>query len=210
MTDVPHSTRDRIVRYIHSFRLREDMWPTIREICVGVGRSSPGNVHYHLKILERMGVITRLPGTSRSIRLNISLREGIPIVGTIAAGEPLDHYPQSEYELLNDEVTKSSTTFALRVKGSSMIDDLISDGDLIIIERDQPIRDGDIVVATHVISTAGDGAATLKRLYREREFHRIRLQPANATAEPIYVDAADWDREWQVQGKVVGLRRHWL
>lgn len=210
MTDTRHTTRDLIVRFIRSYRLREDTWPTIREIGDGVGLPSPGNVHYHLKILERAGIITWLPGKSRSIRLNISLREGIPIVGTIAAGMPLDHYRQNEYEFLDEDAMASSKTFALRVKGDSMIDDYISDGDLIIIERDQPIRDGDIVVATHIASTAGDGAATLKRLYREREHHRVRLQPANATVEPIYVDAAEWDREWQVQGKVVGLRRHWL
>lgn len=209
MTDMHDSTRDRIVRYIRSFHQREDMWPTIREIGDGVGRPSPGNVYYHLKILERAGTITWLPGKSRSVRLNISPRGGIPIIGTIAAGVPLDHYQQSEYELLDGDPTASPNTFALRVKGDSMIDDYIGDGDLIIIERDQPIRDGDIVVATHLVSAAGDGAATLKRLYRERERCRIRLQPANAAVEPIYVDAAEWDREWQVQGKAIGLRRHW-
>ncbi len=207
MTDTSLSTRDRIVRYICDFCLREHMSPTVREICAGVGLPSSGSVHYHLKKLERDGTITWQPGKGRTIRINIPLQEGIPIVGTIAAGQPLDRYRETEHEFLSEDTTVSSKTIALHVKGHSMIDDCICDGDVIIVERDQPIRDGDIVVAMHTASIAGDGAATVKRFYRERR--RIRLQPANAMMEPIYVDAAEWDREWQVYGKVVGLRRNW-
>jgi repressor LexA len=99
--------------------------------------------------------------------------------------------------------------YALRVKGDSMVDDLIADGDLVIIDSAQDPYDGAIVVATHHNGDGEAGAATLKRFYNERKRKRIRLQPANANYEPIYIAAAVWKREWTVQGKVWAIIRPW-
>jgi repressor LexA len=205
MQNTPTEPQQRILDFIRKYMLREGRPPTNREIGHAVGIRSTGHVDHHLTALEHKGHITRVRGKSRGIQLHERVGYGVPIVGTIAAGAPIDHYPDTEHEPLDMDVNTNEETFVLRVKGDSMIDDCIADGDFVLINPDVHPTDGDIVVATHFNAMTEGGAATLKRLYREAG--RIRLQPANSAHQPIYVDAAEWDHEWQVQGKVIAVFR---
>lgn len=195
----------RIYEYIAKYSREFGRPPTIREIGHAVGISSTGHVDHHLKSLTRMGYITRERGKSRGLTLSGSTN-GLRIVGAIAAGVPLDHFTDREQENIELPARDGGRAYVLVVRGNSMIEDHITDGDYVLVDPDTTIVDGDIVVALHAVSDSSDGgAATLKRLYRESG--RIRLQPANSTMTPIYVDAQEWDREWQVQGKVIGVYR---
>ena len=197
----------RIYAFIEVYSRREGRPPTNREIGKEVGINSTGHVDYHLSVLEKKGYITREPKKSRGIRL---MREGsstLPIAGAIAAGQPLDIYTDSTQEALDLEAHKSGRQYVLLVRGQSMIEDHINDGDYVLIDPDAYISDGAIVVATHQTANGGSGAATLKRIYRERD--GFRLQPANATMEPIYISAAEWDAEWVVQGRVTAVYRRY-
>jgi repressor LexA len=205
MQDTPTEPQLRIYNFIREYTQREGRPPTNREIGQAVGIRSTGHVDHHLSALEHKGLITRVRGKSRGIQLHERLGYGVPIVGTIAAGKPLDRFADMEQDTLEIGAHTTGRSYVLRVKGDSMIDDHIADGDFVLIDPDSAIHDGDIVVATHINATTDGGAATLKRIYREAG--RIRLQPANAAHPPIYVDAAEWDREWQVQGKVTAVYR---
>jgi repressor LexA len=186
--------------------------PTVREIGERVGLASPSTVHAHLANLERAGLLRRDPTKPRALELigrerrdpqaEAGVASGgadvarLPLVGEIAAGSPL-----LAQENIEDYVPIPSRTkgdFLLRVKGESMIDAGILDGDLVIVQRAQDARNGEIVVAL-----AGDdeGAdeATVKTFYREAD--RIRLQPENRSLEPIYA------RHVQILGRVVGVFR---
>lgn len=201
MSESPTEPQKRIYQFIREYTQREGRPPTNREIGQAVGIKSTGHVDHHLSALERKGLILRFKGVSRGIRL---LKQGVFIAGTIAAGQPIDHYPEADQDTLDMNATVTSQAYLLRVKGDSMVDDHITDGDFVLINPEPDFHDGDIIVATHM--TAGDGgAATLKRIYLEKG--RTRLQPANSAHQPIYVDAAEWDREWQVQGKVCAVYR---
>lgn len=207
MQDTPTEPQLKIYTFIREYMQREGRPPTNREIGQAVGIRSTGHVDHHLSALEHKGWITRVRGKSRGIQLREKVGYGLPIVGTIAAGLPLDRYPDTEQDWLDMGSHDSNRTYVLRVKGDSMVDDHIDDGDYVLIDPDAAVHDGDIIVATHVDSLTGAGAATLKRLYRESG--RIRLQPANDAHLPIYVEAAEWDREWEVQGKVRAVFRQW-
>ena len=177
--------------------------PTNREIGTAVGILSTGHVDYHLTVLEKKGYILRERKKSRGIRLTQDETRGLRIEGTIAAGAPLDIFPSARQEMLDLNAHKRE--YVLQVRGQSMIEDHITDGDFVLVERDTYINDGDIIVATHTTATGDGGAATLKRFYREPG--RVRLQPANSQMEPIYVSAEEWDGEWEVQGKVTAVYR---
>jgi repressor LexA len=183
--------------------------PTVREIGERVGLASPSTVHAHLANLERAGLLRRDPTKPRALELiGRERREPqagagaaadvarLPLVGEIAAGAPLLAQENIEDYLPIPSRTKGD--FLLRVKGESMIDAGILDGDLVIVQRAQDARNGEIVVAL-----AGDdeGAdeATVKTFYREDD--RIRLQPENRSLEPIYA------RHVQILGRVVGIFR---
>ncbi len=196
-----------IYTIICDYMRREGMPPTNREIGQAAGIHSTGLVAYYLAALEDKGVIERIPGRSRGIRLtNQSISAlALRIIGVVAAGALVERYPEGEQELLDMGAYASGASYALRVKGDSMMDDHIFDGDFVVIDRDAEFNRGDIVVATRLGSTTGAGAATLKRYYRE--LGRIRLQPANAAYEPIVIDAEAWKREWSIQGKVVAVHR---
>jgi repressor LexA len=194
--------------------------PSVREIADAVGLASTSAVHHHLIALERDGLIERGSHSSRALRLTRPTevvrggeppkRSGrvtpfrmplerdvlrLPVLGEIAAGQPIEAYEEAAESL---EVPRSmparENAYVLRVRGKSMIDALIDDGDYVIVQPQATARDGDIVVAL-----LEDNGVTLKRFFRERD--RIRLQPANAEMEPIYAS------EVQVQGKVVGVIR---
>ena len=196
--------------------------PTIREIGDHLGIKSTNGVNDHLKAIERKGYLEREDAKSRALkplfnpdgspygREAISSADdtavfaenirSVPVVGRIAAGLPAQAIENTE-EFLNvgeGLLGRSGDVFGLRVTGESMIDDGIHDGDYIFVQRQQQARNGDIVAAMV------DGEATVKRFFREGE--RIRLQPANASMEPIYVHAAE-GREAGILGKVIGVFR---
>ncbi len=193
----------RIFAFIEDYSNHNGRPPTNREIGTAVGIGSTGHVDYHLTVLEKKGYIVRERKKSRGIRIVREDRPGLRIAGTIAAGVPLDIFHTTHPDTL--DLAQHSREYVLLVRGNSMIDDHIADGDFVLIDPDAYINDGDIIVATRKVATGEDGAATLKRIYRERE--RIRLQPANATMDPIYVDAREWDNDWVVQGKVTAVYR---
>ena len=179
--------------------------PTVREIGEQVGLASPSTVHAHLANLERAGLLRRDPtkpraleliGRERSDPLPVGDVVSLPLVGEIAAGSPLlaDENVQ-EYVPMP---ARAKGDFLLRVKGESMIDAGILDGDLVIVRRAQDARNGEIVVALAGDDESADDA-TVKTFYRENG--RVRLQPENASLEPIYA------KHVQILGRVVGVFR---
>jgi len=183
--------------------------PSIREIGQAVGISSTSVVDYNLRALERGGMILRDREVSRGLRTVGSSPAArptmvrIPIVGRIAAGEPIEALEQHDDFLELGIGTVPDGCYALQVKGKSMIEDLIDDGDLVVIRPQDTANNGDIVVA--LLMSQGpstEGVATLKRIYRERD--QIRLQPANAAMQPIFVDPD----QVRVRGKVVSVHRY--
>ena len=198
----------RMLEFIASFQRRHGYPPTVREIGQAADISSTSVVDYNLRALERQGLLRRDPEVSRGLELTDSNSSGrlavtvsVPIVGRIAAGEPIEAVLGHPDELALSGQLCDEGCYALRVKGQSMIDDLINDGDLVVIRPQDSADDGDIVVALLTDGPTAEGRATLKRIYREKG--RVRLQPANAEMEPIYVDAADL----RIQGKVVAVVR---
>jgi repressor LexA len=199
----------RILDFIATFLREHGYPPTVRDIGRAVGITSTSVVDYNLRVLEREGFLRRAREVSRGIelvgemarRVRDSLAE-VPIVGRIAAGEPIEAVEERDREmLLVSPSLAPEGCFALRVKGKSMIEDLIDDGDLVVVRPQSTADNGDIVVALLTDGGSESGTATLKRIYREKD--AIRLQPANATLPPIYVDPASV----QVQGKVVAVIR---
>ena len=184
--------------------------PTVREIGDQVGLASPSTVHAHLANLERAGLLRRDPTKPRALELIGRERRAsepapsaddrdvarLPLVGEIAAGGPLLAEESIEEYVPMPAATKGD--FLLRVKGESMLDAGILDGDLVIVQRAQDARNGEIVVALAGDDETAD-EATVKTFYREG--NRIRLQPENASMEPIYA------RHVQVLGRVVGVFR---
>jgi repressor LexA len=187
--------------------------PSVREIGLAVGLSSTSAVHHHLMILEREGFLERGAAQSRAIRLTptAALQMGlthelvpqsvtadahvVPIVGEIAAGGPIEAYQDaSETMAVPDLLAPSGDAYVLRVRGDSMIEEHIADGDFVLIRPQTTARNGDIVVAQ-----VEDNAVTLKRFYKEKD--RIRLQPANPNYAPQFYD------DVRIQGKLVGVIR---
>ena len=170
--------------------------PTVREIGEHFEISSPNGVMCHLKALEKKGLIIREPNMSRAIQLTEAAREdeGIPLVGQIAAGGLTEAIEQADRLNLDELFPARKNCFALRVRGDSMIEAAIADGDIVICKRTKTAHKGDIVVAM-----TDEGDATLK--YWFPEANRIRLQPANSSMKPIYA------RDVQVLGIVTGVIR---
>jgi len=176
--------------------------PTVREIGEAVGLASPSTVHAHLANLERAGLLRRDPTKPRALELtgreqqSVVTMPKLPLLGQIAAGGPLLAEQNVEDELAVPETLRGD--FLLRVKGDSMIDAGILDGDIVVVRRAQDARNGEIVVALAGDDESAD-EATVKTFYKEKG--RIRLQPENAALEPIYAEYV------QVLGKVVGVFR---
>jgi repressor LexA len=170
--------------------------PTVREIGDQFGISSPNGVMCHLKALEKKGLISREPNMSRAIQIAEEYKEekGMPLVGQIAAGSLTEAIEQGDRFEFENWFPPRKNQFALKVKGESMIDAQISDGDVVICRKARTAHKGDIVVAM-----TDDGDATLK--YWFPEANRVRLQPANSSMKPIY------SRTAQVLGIVVGVVR---
>jgi repressor LexA len=178
--------------------------PTVREIGEQVGLASPSTVHAHLANLERAGLLKRDPTKPRALELvgrdkpdpAVVELPKLPLLGQIAAGGPLLAEQNVEDSIAVPETLRGD--FVLRVKGESMIEAGILDGDLVVVRRAQDARNGDIVVALAGDDESAD-EATVKTFYRENG--RIRLQPENAALEPIYAEHV------QILGKVVGVFR---
>jgi repressor LexA len=198
-----------ILNYIEDYVDERGYPPSIREIGDQVGISSTSVVDYNLKVLERVGRIRRDREVSRGLEL-VGGKRGhrqsqprlmrIPVVGRIAAGEPIEAIedPDDFVELSAGSVPEGS--YALRVRGTSMIDDHIDDGDLVVVRPQQSVDNGDIAVAI-VNDVTENGGATLKRFYLEGD--TVRLQPRNPAMKPIIVPAD----QVEVRGKVVKLLR---
>lgn len=196
------STKQReILDYIKSEILQRGYPPAVREICEAVHLKSTSSVHSHLETLEKNGYIRRDPTKPRAIEIvddsfNLSRHEivNVPIVGTVTAGQPILAIENIEgyFPLLSEDMPKSDT-FMLKVKGESMINAGIFNGDLILVEKQVTAENGDIVVALI------DDSATVKTFYKEA--NHFRLQPENDTMDPIIVDHVD------ILGKVRGLYR---
>ncbi len=200
-----------ILRFIRHFIEEHDYPPSIRQIQEGCGISSTSVVDYNLKKLENEGYIRRDREVSRAIEL---LERGgrrprtvaVPIIGAIAAGQPIpvptaDTWSNVDYsdaiEVTRDMVGGRPDVYGLRVRGTSMIDALVNDGDIVLMEAAATADNGDMVAAW----LKREQEATLKRFYKEGD--RIRLQPANEAMAPIYTDPANVE----VQGKVLGAIR---
>jgi len=195
--------QQKILDFLRRFIREKDYPPSIRDIQEACGISSTSVVDYNLKALERMGYIHRDREVSRAIELlNGSGRRprviSIPVVGQIAAGQPIPvpeaSVDYSETVEITEEMARGKENiYALRVKGTSMIDALVNDGDIIILEQAGSPENGEMVAAW----LKSEQEATLKRFYREGD--RVRLQPANEAMEPIYTDADNIE----IQGKVL-------
>jgi repressor LexA len=172
--------------------------PTVREIGVAFDIKSPNGVMCHLKALEKKGLIRKEPGAARAIQLveRRPQRFALPLFGTVAAGQPMPAIEQADDRLEFDDLFGGPERFALRVKGDSMIDDHIQDGDYVVIRRQETAQNGDPVVAMI------DNEVTLKRYYREP--NHIRLQPSNEKLDPIIVDES---RDVNILGVLVGVLR---
>ncbi|MBI2320948.1 MAG: transcriptional repressor LexA [Chloroflexi bacterium] len=201
--------QERILAFIREYLDEHSRPPTIREIQAAVEASSTSVVDYNLRKLEQLGYLRRDRELSRGIELSDEVERrrrarvhAVPIVGRIAAGQPIEAVAEPDREVLYLPSDLSSDgCYALRVKGTSMIEDCIDDGDLVVVRPQATAQDGDIVVALLADGPAGEPEATLKRLYRE--VGRLRLQPANSAMAPIYASPD----HLHVQGRVVAVIR---
>ena len=201
----------KILDFLEKYQGQNGYLPSIREIGNNTGITSTSVVNYYLDQLEKMGLIERKRRISRGVRLAGAVSEmfRIPVVGRIAASAPLP-VPPSDFNYYDAESTidiarsllprreKSTELFALEVQGDSMIDAMVNDGDLVIMKRAQEAADGDMVA----VWLEDKDETTLKYFYKEQD--RVRLQPANPSMGPIYVDDP---KSLRIQGKVVMVIR---
>ena len=195
------SKQREILEYIKAEILRVGYPPAVREICEAVNLKSTSSVHSHLETLEKNGYIRRDPTKPRAIEIiddnfNLTRREmtNVPMLGRVAAGEPILAVENVEsYFPIPTEFMPNNEAFMLKVKGESMINAGIFDGDNVLVEKCNTARNGDMVVALV------EDSATVKRFYKEKG--HIRLQPENDFMDPIIVD------DVQILGKVIGLLR---
>jgi repressor LexA len=198
-----HLTRRQkeILDFVGRHLERKGYAPTIEEIGEHFGLTSLATVHKHLTNLQDKGFIKRAANRSRALELvpsGMAVRAvELPLLGRVAAGSPIEAISSSETVFVPEDMVGRRDTYVLQVKGDSMIDEQIRDGDYVIVEDRTSVRDGEMVIAL-----VGGDSVTLKKLYREGE-GRIRLQPANRRMKPIFVDQDDL----RVQGVVIGVLR---
>lgn len=196
-----------LLEFITQFIQRFGYAPTLKEIGVAMHISSPATVHEHIDRLRQKGFIKKLDGTARGLEvITEHFRLGstesaveLPVLGFIAAGAPLEPYtdPNFYISVSPGMIASTKPSYVLQVKGTSMIDDGILDGDYVVIQHQQEAQNGDIVVAL-----LPNGLATLKRIFFEKD--RIKLMPANSQMSPIFTTHV------KIQGKVVGLIRKFV
>ena len=199
------ATRERILKFIRGFIDERGYAPTVRDIVKGCSLSSTAVVQHHLNVLEREGHIRRDPEVFRSIQLaDRKSIVGVPLLGTIAAGEPIpvpnaETWANQALEILelSEEITQGKEVYALKVKGQSVIDALIDDGDTVLMEPVTTAENGDMVA----VWLKEEQEVTLKRIYLEPG--RVCLKPANKLMEPLY----QHPENVEIQGRVVGVIR---
>lgn len=204
MSMVLYKRQKQILEFLNKYIDEYGNAPTLTEIAKHLGVKSLATVHEHLQTLEKKGLIKKSNGLVRSIELIDkkigSIVRGIelPLAGFIAAGAPIEPYtdPTATFAVAENMVPANKKSYVLQVKGESMIDDGILDGDFVVIEETNQARNGDIVVAM-----MENGVVTLKRFYKESD--RIKLMPANATMQPIYAKSVT------IQGRCVGVIRRY-
>ena len=197
MTAVLYRKERELLTFILQFQEQHGYSPTLREMADATGRRSVSTIHAIIRTLVDKGYMQKVEGNTRTLKVlkkeNIDSILGtttralgpsiaLPLFGYIAAGKPLEPHvdPEATFAVASSMISGKKPSYVLQVKGSSMIEDGILDGDFVVIERNPSPRNGEVVVAL-----LDNAFATLKRFHRER--NRIRLQPANSTMEPIYV-----------------------
>lgn len=207
MADVS-PTRLRILDFIRKFLDERGYAPTVRDIARGCDISTPSVVQHHLNKLESQGYIRRDPDVFRSIQLVEKEREAIsrvPLLGTIAAGKPIPvptsdtwaTIPEETLQLTAEVTRDKEGVYALKVKGISMIDALVDDGDIVLMQQTSAVEEGEVAAVWLKV----EQEVTLKKVYHEEG--RVRLQPANKEMEPMYYPPEDVE----IQGRVIGVLR---
>ena len=207
----------RVLAFLDYFVRRNGYCPSYDEVRKALGLASPATVHKHINTLQQKGYIRRNPNQSRSIEVidrrpmieaytlgakgendwgPMTGTESLPLLGRIAAGRPVEAFANQEALSLR-EFVGNRNVYVLQVKGDSMIEDHICDGDFVVVESTSGADNGDTVVAL-----VQGNEATLKRFYRERD-GRLRLQPANSSMAPIFMEQG----ELEIQGRVIGILR---
>ncbi|OFZ53950.1 MAG: repressor LexA [Bacteroidetes bacterium RIFCSPHIGHO2_02_FULL_44_7] len=202
MTVILYRRQKQILEYLNNYIDKNGHAPTLVEIAKKLGVRSLATVHEHLQTLEKKGLIKRIGGISRGIELldrkigEVVRGVELPLLGFIAAGSPIEPYtdPNATFAVEPNMVSGRRKSYVLQVKGDSMVEDGILDGDFVVVEETNQARDGDIVVAM-----INNGIVTLKRFFKEPG--RIRLQPANSSMRPIYA------KDVTIQGRVVSVIR---
>jgi len=191
-----------ILDFIRQYIQKNDYSPTLQQIAEAIGVSSLATVHEHLSSMAKKKVLRKFEGAVRGIELLDKKTDGstkgveLPDLGFIAAGSPIEPYtdPNFSINVVSGMLSGKKRSFVLQVKGESMIEDGILDGDFVVIEEQDQANNGDIVVAL-----LESGLATLKRYFKEAT--RVRLEPANSRMQPIYAT------DVKIQGRVVGIIR---
>ena len=202
MPVILYKRQRQILDFINQYIQKNGFAPSLTEIASALGVSSLATVHEHLAAMAKKGVIKRFQGAVRGIEIvnpeSARLTSGVelPVLGFIAAGSPIEPYtdPQASMAVPPGMISGKKRSFVLQVKGNSMIEEGILDGDFVVIEQKETANNGDIVVAI-----LENGFATLKRFFKEAT--RIRLEPANSQMSPIFA------KNVRIQGKVVGVVR---
>ncbi len=202
MAHVVYRRQKQILDFLNAYIKRNGNAPTLVEIAKKLGVRSLATVHEHLQTLERKGFIKKSSGLVRGIEV-IDRKLGevvsgveLPLLGFIAAGAPIEPYtdPNATFRVTPNMVSSNKKSFVLQVKGESMVEEGILDGDFVVIEETNQAKDGDIVVAM-----IENGIVTLKRFFREKD--KIRLEPANSSMSPIFA------KNVTIQGRCVGVVR---
>lgn len=206
MPGVLYKKERELLEYLAQFQRQHGYSPTLKEMADATGHKAVSTIHAIIRSLVDKGYVQKVDGNARvlkimhenvaSVTLNVLPSVELPLMGFIAAGRPLEPHtdPNATFQVSASLISGKKTAYVLQVKGESMIEDGIFDGDYVVIERVQQAVNGEIVVAL-----VDDNLATLKRFYKEGE--TVILKPANATMQPIY------PKSLRIQGKVVGLVR---
>ena len=204
MAPILPKQKQKILKFLKEYIADHGFAPTLTEIAREFKLASLATVHEHLQFLENRGFIRRSAGEERGLTIHQPAEESekpwqpsvmLPVVGTIAAGQPIEALEDRDRTLaVPQELVKKKNAYVLKVRGDSMIESLIADGDYVVVEKTDFARDGDTVVAL-----LEDGTATLKKLFRKKNY--VRLQPANKAYKPIDVPNV------VIQGRVLGVVR---
>lgn len=206
MAPILPKTKQRVLQYLKDYVNEHGYAPTLTEIAKFLDVSALSTVHEHVQFLIDRGYIERADGEERGLSIASKVKTfataiarsmTLPVTGVIAAGSPIEAIEQHDKTLaVPEEIVRGKNAYVLKVKGDSMIESFIADGDYVVVEKTDFARDGDTVVAL-----LDDGTATLKKIFKKRNF--IRLQPANRKYSPIDVKSV------VIQGKVLGVIRQY-